>query len=58
MLIISNSTRIFKIWNIDKEKLTGKLITLPLDIMHSIVDEKSFPVFIIMLIYLLTKVLR
>jgi len=24
----------------DKEKLTGKLITLPLDIMHSIVDEK------------------
>ncbi|SVA33952.1 uncharacterized protein METZ01_LOCUS86806 [marine metagenome] len=24
----------------DKEKLTGKLITLPLDMMHSIVDEK------------------
>jgi len=24
----------------DKEKLTGKLITLPLDIMQSIVDEK------------------
>jgi len=24
----------------DKEKLTGKLITLPLDIMHSIADEK------------------
>jgi len=23
----------------DKEKLTGKLITLPLDIMHSIADE-------------------
>jgi len=24
----------------DKEKLTGKLITLPLDMMHSIFDEK------------------
>jgi len=24
----------------DKEKLTGKLITLPLDMMHSIVGEK------------------
>jgi len=24
----------------DKEKLTGKLITLPLDMMQSIVDEK------------------
>jgi len=24
----------------DKVKLTGKLITLPLDIMHSIADEK------------------
>ena len=40
----------------DKEKLTGKLITLPLDIIHSIVDGKSFSVFIIILIYLLTKV--
>jgi len=27
-------------WNVDKEKLTGKLITLPLDLMHSIADEK------------------
>ena len=42
----------------DKEKLTGKLITLPLDIMHSIADEKWFPVLIIMLIYLLTKLVR
>jgi len=25
---------------VDKEKLTGKLITLPLDLMHSIADEK------------------